>query len=83
MINETGTLKEDFGDNLGLKAAFSAYQSLSSTEKKKNLIPELKEFTDQQLFFLAFGQVRQIFNNCPFSPKLFFKRKHLDKKSSK
>lgn len=50
------TLKENFADNLGLRAAFQAYKKLP-LRFKKNLVPGLKNFSDEQLFFLSYAQV--------------------------
>lgn len=57
-INGNLTLGENIADNGGLKAAFQAYRD---TVKRKGmappLLPSLTSYTDEQMFFIAFGQV--------------------------
>jgi len=48
---------ENIADNGGLKAAFHAFDNWSSTRDEELLLPGLN-LTRNQLFFLAFAQVR-------------------------
>lgn len=61
------TFREDFADNSGIRLAFQvsfsfnkklfqSFQKLSSAPSQA--LPGLDDFTDNQLFFLAFGNVK-------------------------
>ncbi|CAI5443080.1 unnamed protein product [Caenorhabditis angaria] len=47
------TLGEDIADNGGLRIAYEAYRSISEKEDQK--LPGLEKYTNDQLFFMAYG----------------------------
>ncbi len=57
-LNGELTLEENIPDNAGLLGAFKAFkESILLDGGKKRKLDGLKEFSDEQLFFLGFAQV--------------------------
>jgi len=59
-INGKFTLGENLADNGGLARSYEAYKlSLSKNKSKSNnkLLPNLTKYTEDQLFYISFGQV--------------------------
>jgi putative endopeptidase len=54
-VNGNLTLGENIADNAGMKNAFMTYNRVAGPDAKKESI--LKGFTNQQLFFIAYGQL--------------------------
>lgn len=51
------TLDENIADNYGLKIAFRAYRSYLSKNVSEPFLPGLKQYSSEQLFFLAYANV--------------------------
>lgn len=56
-INGITTQGENIGDNGGIKAAYRAYQAYVASHGAEKPLPGLEQFTMNQIFFLAYGQV--------------------------
>lgn len=56
-INGRLTLGENIADAGGLSAAFAVWKRREEAEGKAQKLPGLQEYTNEQLFFLAFGNV--------------------------
>ncbi|XP_011310973.1 endothelin-converting enzyme 1 isoform X2 [Fopius arisanus] len=56
-INGINTQSENIADNGGIREAYRAYQRLKSRGLRKQALPGLSEYTQDQLFFLGFAQV--------------------------
>ncbi|CAJ0605240.1 unnamed protein product [Cylicocyclus nassatus] len=50
------TVRENFADTQGIKLAFKAYQNAKKREGKESRVEGLPDFTEDQLFFLAYSQ---------------------------
>ncbi|KAH9395400.1 hypothetical protein TYRP_020718, partial [Tyrophagus putrescentiae] len=56
-LNGRLTLNENIADSSGLEIAFAAYQNLKKNQMKKpSGLPQMGEYTTEQLFFLSFAQ---------------------------
>ncbi|KAM4694124.1 neprilysin-like [Discoglossus pictus] len=55
-LNGVTTLAENIADNGGLRDAFRAYKNYVRTHEKEKRLPGV-DLTEEQLFFLSFGQV--------------------------
>jgi predicted metalloendopeptidase len=58
-IDGTLTLDENIADNGGLQAAFLAFKVFKAKTGTGQRLPGLERFTDEQLFFISFGNVGQ------------------------
>ncbi|XP_015127444.1 neprilysin-4 isoform X2 [Diachasma alloeum] len=56
-INGINTQSENIADNGGIREAYRAYQRLKSRGLKKQALPGLSDYSQDQLFFLGFAQV--------------------------
>lgn len=54
-LNGTQTLAENMADNIGLRQSWLAYKTFQSENNVP--LPGLKEFSNDQLFFLAYANV--------------------------
>ena len=57
-MNTDRTLNENIADNGGLQVAYRAFQYAKSNERFQIKLNDIV-LTDEQLFFLAFGEVRE------------------------
>lgn len=57
-VNSSTTLGEDISDNVGFKAALFAYRNYVSEKGNEPLFHNFEDFTSEQLFSLAFANVR-------------------------
>ncbi len=55
-MNGTKTLNENIADNVGIKAAYAAYQTLVKVNGSEQKLPNMK-FTPNQLFWIATAQL--------------------------
>jgi membrane metallo-endopeptidase-like protein 1 len=55
-LNGNNTLGENIADNGGIAQAFRAYKAFVQKHGKEPKLPGL-DYTPEQLFFIAFGQV--------------------------
>lgn len=55
-MNGTKTLNENIADNVGIKAAYAAYQTFVNETGSEQKLPILK-FTPNQLFWIAAAQL--------------------------
>ncbi len=63
-LNGRLTLNENIADSSGLEIAFAAYQNLKKNQMKKpSGLPQMGEYTTEQLFFLSFAQVSHFYKN--------------------
>lgn len=59
-IDGEKTLDENIADNLGLLLAYRAYKNYVKDQgEEKMLLPGFEKFTNEQLFFIAYGNVRE------------------------
>ena len=68
------TMGENIADYIGTKLAYNAYQrwkkelEAAATQRKQpweeHKLPGLEDLTGEQLFFIAYGQVRNILKNA-------------------
>lgn len=57
-VDGTLTLDENLSDSTGLEITWKAYKTFRKKIGTDNVeVPELDRFTDDQIFFLAFGSV--------------------------
>lgn len=54
------TLGENLADNGGLHHAFLAYKNYKEVHGMESQLAGFENFTDYQMFFIAFGSVSQI-----------------------
>lgn len=58
-LNGTLTLEDDIADNGGIHVAFATWKRLETGKRaNQQLLPGMKEWTRDQLFFIAYAQVR-------------------------
>ncbi|OXU22441.1 hypothetical protein TSAR_009983 [Trichomalopsis sarcophagae] len=57
-VNGINTQGENIADNGGIREAYRAYQRLRSRSPNQLALPGLVDYTQEQLFFLGFAQVR-------------------------
>lgn len=57
-VNGTKTLDENIADNVGLLLTYSAYQMHIAEHGADKILPGFDKFTQDQLFFIAYGNVR-------------------------
>lgn len=55
-MNGTRTLNENIADNVGIKAAYAAYQTFVKETRSEQKLPNLN-FTANQLFWIAAAQL--------------------------
>jgi predicted metalloendopeptidase len=53
-VNGYSTLGENIADNGGIRASYNAYRRVAG---KSKMLPGLSDYTNDQLFFIAFGQL--------------------------
>lgn len=54
-------MDENIADNVGLLLAYNAYKKLVVEQgEEKMLLPGFEGFTKEQLFFIAYGNVRKL-----------------------
>lgn len=51
------TLSENIADNGGLREAFWAYRNFVAEKGEENKLPGLEDYSNDQIFFLAFVNV--------------------------
>ncbi|KAJ7331609.1 hypothetical protein OS493_019194 [Desmophyllum pertusum] len=51
------TLGENIADNGGIKQAYQAYQNWKARRGSEPPLPGMKDFTNEQIFFLGFAQI--------------------------
>jgi len=56
-VNGVGTLAENIADNGGIRASYRAYLNSLEEEGPDVTLPGMENYTSQQLFFVAFGQL--------------------------
>ncbi|XP_022784781.1 endothelin-converting enzyme homolog [Stylophora pistillata] len=57
-LNGEQTLAENIADNAGIKQAFQAYQNWKRRRgRPEPYLPGMKDFTNEQIFFLGFAQI--------------------------
>lgn len=61
------TLGENIADNGGLNNAFIAYKNFKRRHGEELMLPGFETYTQDQLFFIAFGSVSQF-----ISPSLLY-----------
>lgn len=57
-INGEISLGENIADNGGLREAFHAYKLYVKRNGKEQRLPGLEKYTNDQLFFMSYGNVR-------------------------
>lgn len=60
-VNGEKTLDENISDNGGLREAFYAYKMHETKHGKEEMLPDFEGFTHEQLFFVSYGNVIEIF----------------------
>ncbi|PSN42860.1 Endothelin-converting enzyme [Blattella germanica] len=80
-VNGTRTQYENIADNGGLRKALRAYQKCHATNEHQLTLPELAEYSPEQLFFLSFANIwcgqfrddklRHDVQSSPYSPHKF------------
>jgi predicted metalloendopeptidase len=63
-VNGYSTLGENIADNGGIRASYNAYRRVAG---KSKMLPGLSDYTNDQLFFIAFGQLW-----CAYTTELSF-----------
>lgn len=62
-INGVLTQGENIADNGGIKQAFKAYRSyISRLGFEENRLPGLEKYSNDQIFYISYAQVIDIFN---------------------
>nr|AMO02510.1 endothelin-converting protein 10 [Tityus serrulatus] len=56
-ISGIKTLAENIADNGGIKLAYSAYRKLKDAQERKDVLPDFRTYTVDQLFFLSYGSM--------------------------
>ncbi|XP_076322025.1 neprilysin-1-like [Tachypleus tridentatus] len=56
-VNGTNTLAENIADNGGVRQALKAYRRWVRENNQETLLPNLTDFTQEQLFFLSYGSI--------------------------
>ena len=56
-INGELTKTENIADNGGVKESFTAYSNWLKKNGQDTRLPGLEHFSDQQMFFIGYGQV--------------------------
>ncbi|CAI8043856.1 Endothelin-converting enzyme 1 [Geodia barretti] len=64
-VDGNSTLGENIADNGGIRASYNAYKKIA---RESMNLPGLTDFTDDQLFFIAFGQLW-----CSYSTETSFR----------
>lgn len=61
-IDHSQTVNDDIADIVGLRMAYAAYQlylaDLKKNGKKEVMLPGLKEFSSEKLFWMKYANVR-------------------------
>lgn len=55
-LNGRKTIEEDIADNIGLKAAYDAYQSWRMKNREEVSLPKFEKYTPNQMFWLSYAQ---------------------------
>lgn len=58
-VNGINTQGENIADNGGIREAYRAYQRLIARSPYQQALPGLVDYSNEQLFFLGFAQVKQ------------------------
>ncbi|XP_018018514.1 endothelin-converting enzyme 1 [Hyalella azteca] len=56
-VDGNATLGENIADNGGIQAAYKAYQRRVALTREYYKLPGLEEYSNEQLFFISFGQM--------------------------
>ena len=56
-LNGINTQGENIADNGGLKEALNAYKKWAALNDPEPLLPGLEKYTQEQMFFINFGQL--------------------------
>jgi len=58
-VNGINTQGENIADNGGIREAYRAYQRLIARNPYQQALPGLVDYSNEQLFFLGFAQVKK------------------------
>lgn len=58
-VNGINTQGENIADNGGIREAYRAYQRLVTRNPYQQALPGLVDYSNEQLFFLGFAQVKK------------------------
>jgi len=58
-VNGINTQGENIADNGGIREAYRAYQRLITRNPYQQALPGLVDYSNEQLFFLGFAQVKK------------------------
>lgn len=58
-VNGINTQGENIADNGGIREAYRAYQRLITRSPYQQALPGLVDYSNEQLFFLGFAQVKK------------------------
>lgn len=58
-VNGINTQGENIADNGGIREAYRAYQRLVARSPYQQALPGLVDYSNDQLFFLGFAQVKK------------------------